>query len=539
MTRLQPEEWNRIRHIFHEALDRDPPQRASFLDTACSGDLQLRAEVESLLALHDDDPTYLERPASEASPRGGDSLEGKRIGAYEIEQEIGRGGMGVVYLAYDTRLKRRVALKALPSDHVQDPTRRERLRREARAAAALSHPGVATVYALEEEGDAVYIVSEYVRGRTLRAMLDEGAYPSHLVVATALQMARALAAAHELGIVHRDFKPDNVIVTDEGTVKILDFGIARLTAFQETMTVGPGLTAEGVAIGTPAYMSPEQLAGQAVDFRSDLFSFGVVLYELATGVHPWLARRSAERGGGSPAVGSAKGEGGIARASGIEQAASPGSGSDANTTAPPVDARVPPRLQPVLSRCLQPAPAQRYASTQELVRDLERLSTSDRIAAEAAEGALLTAAPADWHAVWWWGFHQLMVAIVYAVMLWPAWMARGFITETWRDGLFLAVLVAAAIGATLRAHLWFVAGFHPGAAARQRQQTRVLLGAANVAFIALVAVTGLLVASVRPVLSAVLVGVSVCCAVASVVIEPTTTAAAFGRREHEATPAPE
>ncbi len=211
-------------------------------------------------------------------------MEGRSIGPYRIDREIGRGGMGVVYLAEDTRLHRSVALKALAPALLVDAKQKERLRREARAAASLSHPSIATVYALEEfEGD-LYVVSEYVRGGNLRAYLEKGPLPLATLLEVAVQTAEGLAAAHEKGVIHRDLKPENIVRYEQGNVKILDFWIALLS------TPDPGtqrLTEVGTLIGTPAYMAPEQLEGESVDFRSDIFAFGILLYELACGSNPF------------------------------------------------------------------------------------------------------------------------------------------------------------------------------------------------------------------------------------------------------------
>ena len=282
---MDPERWHRINELFHGALERDLAGRARFLDDACRDDPSIRAEVESLLAHHDDQATgLLQTPQREGAADvdeggSGDSLVGRQIGQYTVTRKLGEGGMGVVYLAEDTRLGRLVAIKALTREFTGDDQRRRRLRREARAAAALSHPGIATVYALEEFDDNLYIVSEYVRGETLRSELANGPLPPGAVLNTAVEIARALTAAHEHDVVHRDLKPENVIRTQDGGIKILDFGLARFKGPQ----LGPGasttrLTEPGAVLGTPGYMSPEQIRGSEVDFRADIFSFGVFLF---------------------------------------------------------------------------------------------------------------------------------------------------------------------------------------------------------------------------------------------------------------------
>src|SRR5690606_10401336 len=200
---------------------------------------------------------------------------------YRIVRDIGRGGMGIVYLAEDTRLGRRVALKALPPDVAANPELRQRLRREARAAATISHPTIATVYALEEIDDHLFIVSEYVDGETVRHALARGPMAPARALGVVIQTARALGAAHDAGVVHRDLKPENVLLTAAGDIKVVDFGIAHLEGSDATR-----LTRAGAMLGTPAYMAPEQLLGHDVDGRADIYAFGVLLNELLTGRHP-------------------------------------------------------------------------------------------------------------------------------------------------------------------------------------------------------------------------------------------------------------
>jgi len=287
-----PDHWQRVNELFLAAIEQDPAARAAFLDQECAGNAELRAEVESLVAAHEQAGTFLEAPAYEVDAERpdadpGDALVGRRLGQYVVLSMLGRGGMGVVYLAEDTRLGRQVAIKALAPEFSQHDKRRERLRLEARAAAALSHPGIATVYALEEFGETLYLIGEYVPGETLRDELARRPLPPGPLLDTGLQIARALAAAHDLGIVHRDLKPENVIRTPAGAIKILDFGLARFQGPAPVHADAPRLTEEGTLLGTPAYMSPEQLRGWDVDCRADIFALGVLLYELGCGVHPF------------------------------------------------------------------------------------------------------------------------------------------------------------------------------------------------------------------------------------------------------------
>ena len=290
---MEPDRWRRITGLFQAAVERPAAERDRFLDEACAGDPALRDEVASLVARHESSGDFLETPAA-ALPGALDDdapLEGRSLGPYRVERVLGRGGMGCVYLASDTRLGRRVSIKALAPRYVADPKQRERLRRGARAAAALSHPGIATVHALEEIDGHLVMVGEYVEGDTLRTELVRGPLPPGRLVDTALAIATAPAHPHAHGVVHRDLKPENVIRGLGGEVKILDFGVARVTAPRDGR-LQTQLTESGVLVGTPAYMSPEQLRGGDVDFRTDLFSFGTMVYELATGRHPFAGHDS-------------------------------------------------------------------------------------------------------------------------------------------------------------------------------------------------------------------------------------------------------
>ena len=294
-------------------------------------------------------PTPPEDAAGGDEAGGAGLTAGRRLGPYRIIRKLGEGGMGVVHLAEDTRLGRRVAIKALPPRFTRDERRRRRLRREARAAASLTHPGIATVHALEEFDGALCIVSEYVAGETLRQELAAGPLPPADLLDTAIAIARALAAAHEGNVLHRDLKPENVIrVRDTGIedagVKIVDFGLARFGDPEAAAASATQLTAPGAMLGTPGYMAPEQIRGEPVDFRADIFAFGVLLFELATGSHPFTSATPVST---------------VAR---VLEATPP----DLRQLAP----ACPAALAAVIRRCLQKDPAQRYAATRELVDDL-------------------------------------------------------------------------------------------------------------------------------------------------------------------------
>ena len=286
-----PDHWQRVNELFLAVIEQDPAGRAAFLDQECAGNAELRAEVESLVAAHEQAGTFLEAPAYEVDAERpdadpGDALVGRRLGQYVVIRMLGRGGMGVVYLADDTRLGRQVAVKALAPEFSQHDKRRERLRLEARAAAALSHPGIATVYALEEFGETLYLIGEYVPGETLRDELASGPLSPGPLLDTAF---RSLArwpppTTWESSIETSSRKTSSGAA---GAIKILDFGLAR---FQDPAPVHVDesrLTEDGTLLGTPAYMSPEQLRGWDVDCRADIFALGVLLYELGCGVHPF------------------------------------------------------------------------------------------------------------------------------------------------------------------------------------------------------------------------------------------------------------
>ena len=247
--------------------------------------------MESLLRFEQSGDRFIEEPALEVAAKmiaqeKPQSLLGQQLGSYQILSLLGTGGMGVVYKARDTRLKRSVAIKVLPADQVSDPERKRRFIQEARAASALNHPNIITIYDIGSEGGIDFVVMEYVAGKTLDQLIPRKGLRLNETLKLAIQMADALAKAHSAGIIHRDLKPTNVMVTDDGLVKVLDFGLAKLTEVEsdEGGTRTTQLqTEEGTIVGTVSYMSPEQAEGKKVDARSDIFSFGAVLYEMVTG----------------------------------------------------------------------------------------------------------------------------------------------------------------------------------------------------------------------------------------------------------------
>jgi len=274
-----PDSWERISEIFHSALACSPAEREVFLDAACKGDADLRRQVQSLLAYEGRSDEFLE-PASQAG-----SLIGRTFGVYEVLSEIGAGGMGVVYRARDRRLGRDVALKVLPPDML-DSGRRARFQREAQVLATLNHPHIATIYGMEEVDGVSALVLELIDGSTLAELIRQGPVPVPRALTIARQIADALKAAHARGVVHRDLKPANIGITQDGTVKVLDFGLAKTEVAASSGRAGAttiGAAAATVMLGTPGYMSPEQARGVGVDTKTDIWAFGCVCYEMLAG----------------------------------------------------------------------------------------------------------------------------------------------------------------------------------------------------------------------------------------------------------------
>src|SRR5213596_872984 len=295
---MKAERWEKVIDLFQSALERAPEERAAFLDEACHDDEGMRREVESLLTSHERAENFIEVPAFKVAPElatndSADALVGKLLGHYRIESLIGVGGMGEVYLARDERLGRKAALKLLPDSLTIDEAQLSRFKNEARTASALNHPNILTVYEIGAEGNVQFIATEFIEGITLRAALASGRMSAHRALEIAVQVASALAAAHDAGVVHRDIKPENIMLRPDGYVKVLDFGIAKLAeqsrASDDDMAGTTGLlqTRPGLVLGTARYMSPEQARGQKVDARSDIWSLGVVLYEMVGGSPPF------------------------------------------------------------------------------------------------------------------------------------------------------------------------------------------------------------------------------------------------------------
>src|SRR5687768_177107 len=291
---MTPERWQQVKEIFDSAIKYLPEHRPAFISQACGGDDELRSEVESLITSHEKEGSFIDEPAYYAAAEllaneRSELPTGDTIGNYEVLSFISRGGMGEVYLAQDKRLSRKVALKLLPSAFTKDNDRLRRFEQEARAASALNHPNIITIYEIFQANSTHVIATEFVEGETLRHRLGRSSLSLNEALTIAIQIADALAAAHKAGIIHRDIKPENVMLRPDGYVKILDFGLAKLS--EETTGVAAAeaptiqvRTGAGFVLGTAGYMSPEQARGLVVDNRSDIFSLGAVMYEM-------LARR--------------------------------------------------------------------------------------------------------------------------------------------------------------------------------------------------------------------------------------------------------
>jgi eukaryotic-like serine/threonine-protein kinase len=298
---MNRERWLQVDRISASALGRSPDERAAFLDEECNGDAEMRREVESLIA-HGQAGSFMERPAAEEAAllfakATVDPLPGQTIGQYKILRRLGAGGMGEIYIARDARLDRSVALKLLLTRFAADEERVGRFRQEALAASALNHPNILTVYEIGEWENRDFIAAEYIEGVTLRKRMRGRGLSLVAAVDIALQIASAMAAAHDAGIVHRDIKPENIMLRPDGLVKVLDFGIAKYAEPTGARDVkGEWIkTATGVVIGTIDYMSPEQARGDKVDARTDIWSLGVILYEIIARRVPFPGRTSMDR----------------------------------------------------------------------------------------------------------------------------------------------------------------------------------------------------------------------------------------------------
>jgi serine/threonine protein kinase/Tol biopolymer transport system component len=361
---MTPDRWQRIEQVFHAALEYAPEARATFLNSACQGDVELRDRIEALLAAHQAAAGFIEEAPlagaisaiasqSEASPRGSSkSLIGRRIAHYEIQSLLGAGGMGEVYLARDLNLARPVAIKILPWQFTEDAAHVRRFEREARSASALNNPNIITIHEIGQEDGLHFMATEFIAGRTLRERLANGALPVREVIDLAVQIATALAAAHSAGIIHRDIKPENVMVRPDGLVKVLDFGLAKPSErelIHSGTTTSPTLSLQtdaNMMMGTVAYLSPEQVRRERVDHCTDIFSLGVVLYEMLSGERPFQGHTGAE----------------VFAA--IQEHEPP----------PITSTEIPAELNRVIARALAKKAAARYQTADELRHDLARIA---------------------------------------------------------------------------------------------------------------------------------------------------------------------
>ncbi len=299
---MNAERYKKVDDLFDAALELDASRRASFLEKICGSDTELRCEVESLLAAYDKAEKFIETPAMEVAAisiaqKNSSSHLAEQIGHYRIIALIGEGGMGEVYLAEDTRLNRKIALKILPIQFTKEADRVARFQRESRAASALNHPNIITIFEIGQDQNIHFIASEYIEGDTLRQKLGRGKLRIKEAIEITLQIASALAAAHSAGLVHRDIKPENIMIRHDGYIKVLDFGLVKLLETTDTESNHQDelslSTQTGMVMGTISYMSPEQALGHDVDHRTDIFSLGVVLYEMVTGQLPFKGNTAA------------------------------------------------------------------------------------------------------------------------------------------------------------------------------------------------------------------------------------------------------
>ncbi len=392
--------WKQVDSLLQSVRERPAGDRDAFLREACAGDEALEGEVRSLLAWCDQTGDFLESPAMEVAARAmalreeqGESFTGRTISHYRVGERLGAGGMGVVYKAEDIRLHRFVALKFLPGEIARDPRALSRFQREARAASALNHANICTIYEVEEFDRQPVIVMELLEGKTLKQTIGEKPIATEELVAFGIQIADALEAAHAQGIIHRDIKPANLFVTRRGQAKILDFGLAKITAHREreevngetaaeTLTLEGQLSSAGSALGTVSYMSPEQVRAQVLDPRTDLFSFGVVLYEMATGRLPFRGESS-----------------GMVFDSILNRAPVP---------AARLNPDLPAELERIIDKCLEKDRDLRYQHAAEIRADLERLKrdSTPSESRQARRPVLLLAAAVVLCGAGYWYFHR-------------------------------------------------------------------------------------------------------------------------------------
>ena len=396
---MEPERWQQVKNILHSALEREPGQRGAFLARECGDDESLRREVEAFLAANDQAGSFFEmsavRLAAEVVAEGGANVPGgkpsvqigQQLSSYQITSLLGEGGMGEVYRARDLKLKREVAIKILPAEFSRDSDRVSRFQREAEVLASLNHPNIAVIYDLQETAKSRFLVLELVEGETLADRIARGPIPVQEALDIAKNICEALEAAHEKGIIHRDLKPANVKITPDGKVKVLDFGLAKTLAGESARADLSQSPKEGQILGTPAYMSPEQVRGQGVDKRTDIWAFGAVLYEMLTGQRLFAG----------------------ATASDVL--------AEVLTKDPDLD-RVPAKARKLLRRCLDKDPRQRLRDIGEARFLLEGDTPELRTAHSPSRLSWLS-----------WGAAGVFAVIAAAVALWALWRQPGVAIE--------------------------------------------------------------------------------------------------------------
>jgi len=365
---MDAERWQEIERLFHAALQAEPSRRAALLEYSCAGDEYLRHEVESLLAHHERAGSFIEKPAfasgwqasgsSQSSTATTRFAPGTLIAQYRVLAILGAGGMGVVYKAEDSKLGRIVALKFLPETLSAEDLALERFQREARAASALNHSNICTIYDIDEYEGQPFISMEYVEGQCLKDYIRERRLDSEEICKIGIQIADALSAAHSKGVVHRDIKPANIVVSAAGPVKVLDFGLVKLIDSQGADVETKSLTETHSVTGTLPYMSPEQLRGRAVDARTDIYALGMVLYEMATGRRPFFGETSPQL-------------------------------IDEILHSPPplpreVNAKVAAKLEEIILKCLEKDPEDRFQTAKEVAVDLRRMTTASSVSQRVA-----------------------------------------------------------------------------------------------------------------------------------------------------------